>query len=118
MRLTIRYKKKKKISPAVQERIEHKMERISKFLEVDHPVHLVLKTEKDGEHVEISLHYHGHDIISKGVGKNLFEAIDKSIAIANRQIEKVGHRIKNHKGEKSIRKGENSFVEETPKTGS
>src|SRR5688572_27000698 len=103
MNLNIRYKKKRKISNALNERVREKMVFIIKHLEEDHPVHLVLSEEKDGEHAELSFHYQGHDIISKAIGQNLYEAIDNSIKHASRQLERYLDKTKHHKGDTSIR---------------
>jgi ribosomal subunit interface protein len=104
MQLTIRYKKRdRKISQALQERVDKKTEFIQKHLEVDHPVHLILEEEKTGEIAELSFHFHGVDIISKSTKETLYEAIDEVIQNCGRQMEKSIQKMKHHKGEESIK---------------
>ena len=103
MHLTIRYKKDRKISEALQERIDRKIELIRKHLENDHPVHLILEEGKNQDVAELSFHLHGHDIIAKSAKETLYEAIDEVIEKCSRQMEKALQKHKHHKGEPSIR---------------
>lgn len=106
MILNVRYKKKRKMSKALYERVEQKMAFIVKHLEDDHPVHMVLWTEKDGEYAELSFHFHGHDVIGKSKGKNFYEAIDGTIKHATRQLERCLKKKQHLKGEVTIREME------------
>lgn len=106
MHMTIRYRKKGKISAALQERVEKKFEYLRQHVEEDHPVHLMLSKEKDGEHAEVSLHFHGHDIVYKAVAKTLYESIDEAAEHAKRQLEKIVKKMKLGKGKPSIRGSE------------
>ena len=103
MHMNVRYKKDRKLSDALLERAEKKMDHIALHLEEDHPVHVILSSEKEGDIAEVSLHYKGHDIFAKSVGKNMFESLDEATANACRQFEKIFEKLKGHRGMESVR---------------
>ena len=77
--------------------VEHKMDKLDRFVERAIGADVILKLDKDHELgtkvATINLHIPGDDLVAESRGKSFEEAVDLSIEALKRQIDKYKGRL-------------------------
>lgn len=77
--------------------VEHKMDKLDRFVERAIGADIILKLDKDHELgnkvATINLHIPGDDLVAESRGKSFEEAVDLSIEALKRQIDKYKGRL-------------------------
>ena len=72
--------------------VEHKMDKLDRFVERAIGADVILKLDKD-QVATINLHIPGDDLVAESRGKSFEEAVDLSIEALKRQIDKYKGRL-------------------------
>jgi putative sigma-54 modulation protein len=86
------------LTPAIEEYIHKKTDRIRKHYDKVQGIYVVLEKDADEYHVEVKTDIERHsDIVANAKNDNLYACVDQCVDRAIRQITDHKDRIRNHK---------------------
>ena len=103
--------KELKVTDAINDYIERKLERIDKYFE-DASADVTVKTEKNEQIAEVTVNANGEKYRAEAEEKDLYASIDKVIDILEGQIRKAKTRKDKMMKEGSIKELNTEYVEE------
>ncbi|GIK52373.1 MAG: ribosome-associated translation inhibitor RaiA [Planctomycetaceae bacterium] len=105
MKLTI-VAKHAKITDAIKEYAEDKVERLERFFDRINSIHVTLDKQGDSNRceIEIAAARHGHFVASVTNTEDIHAAIDLCLDKSERQLKKLKEKIRGHKGTEKRKK--------------
>ena len=85
--------KKLEITPAIRERIEKKIGKLDKYFHSDVEAHVTVKTHKERQIVEVTIHCGGLLLRAEEESNDLYHSIDRVVDVLERQIRKHKTRL-------------------------
>ena len=90
------------ITPALQDYVRGKLERIERHFDNVTSAQVILSTDKLQQKAEATLHTAGHEIHAEAIEDGLYAAVDTLIDKIDRQVTKHKERVtEKHRGEKN-----------------
>jgi putative sigma-54 modulation protein len=105
------------LTPPQARKIEAKFAKLAKLLDApqgEREAHVILTTERHIHRVEITLHYHDHDLVGIGTGAETFPAMDDAIDKLEKQLLRLRERWRDNKREPREKGMEATEVLELP----
>jgi putative sigma-54 modulation protein len=84
------------LTPALQDYVAAKMERLAHHFDHITQIHVVLSVEKLRQKAEASLHASGANLFAEAVDEDMYAAIDALTDKLDRQIKKHKEKLKEH----------------------
>lgn len=82
------------VTPAIQDYVQKKFERIERHFDHITNIHVILEVEKKDQLAEATIHASGHaDLFAQAKEKNMYAAIDLLVDKLDRQIVKHKEKI-------------------------
>jgi putative sigma-54 modulation protein len=85
------------VTPAIRQYLDDKFGRVSRHFDHVIDISVVLKVEKQRQHVEANIHVQGKDLFAETTHEDMYAAIDELIDMLDRQVLKHKEKLKDHR---------------------
>lgn len=85
------------VTSAIRQYIVEKMGRIARHFDHVIDINVVLKVEKQRQHIEANIHVQGKDLFAEATQEDMYAAIDELIDMLDRQVIKHKERLTDHR---------------------
>ncbi len=85
------------VTPALKQHVESKMKRLERHFDHVTNAHVILKTEKELQIAEATVHVSGGDLFAQSSESDMYVAIDHMVSKLDGQIIKHKNKLQSHR---------------------